>query len=171
MTVEPGIGRLIWYARYEAENPERTQDSFDKLTAELNDQKALNQELVNQQSTKALENSYQDMIALDRYKAVMWSGVGIGAAGVVLLITGGVLVNQDDKTNTKEAAIDSNITLKGEYVGGLVSLGVGAGLTVVGALMAGLGGYWYSQENALGHSNTSVSVHVSPINSGINVTF
>lgn len=162
MATEPGISRLIWYARYEAENPNRTKESVEKLNAELEKYKI-----------QDVQSSYTDQIVLDRYKATMWTGIGVGIAGIVLTSVGGALVATQEKSNDKSVVRGESLKIRGGYLAGWTTLGVGLGLAVAGAITAGIGGYQYThlESNNAAPDGADLSFHVGLTGAEMRLTF
>lgn len=146
-TVPPEISRRIWYARYEGEYPERTEDAVlrraeenKRLTAQSTD---LTEKLA--QAERTIENlNLSHKVTIDqmhaeaksRYAATMWTGVGVGIAGILVGVGGGLLAYFS--SNNEAAAITP------QYISGLAMLGGGIGMTLAGAIVAGIGGYQYT---------------------------
>ena len=72
----------IWYARYEAEYPEHTEHAIADLTQ---DKKSKTEKLVAAQQTLHEDHAIG-----------LWTGVGIGATGLALIVTGTALALWDD---------------------------------------------------------------------------
>lgn len=154
MSTEPGISRKIWYKRYEMEHPERTEKAvaaqaslIEAQAKQIEEQKALIEQ-------NPLENQEQ-------LRTWMWTGVGIGGAGIAFLATGAALLaadkkplNDDLKENPKRSA-------------GWALLGTGLGLAVAGGVMAGISGYQYSKAK----EDAVMSVSVSPMGASFYMTF
>lgn len=134
---------------------------------------------------------------IKRSEIVMWTGTGIGALGLVTTIVGAVLAGKGHtdpviKSITCGLEADQCIFNKeGQLVGspdqtasleykitsydkpGMVLLGMGIGLTVAGAAMAGIGAYYYlhpSMDVALSDS-VSLSWDLNPTNIQLGLTF
>jgi tetratricopeptide (TPR) repeat protein len=151
----------MWYARYESEFPEVVAFKTGKLEAQY--QKAL---------------AEGETGELNWAKNVMWSGAGIGIAGVVMAVAGGVVmgfseieINIDDIHNNKYELKQNNSTFM--YTTGSVLLGVGIGAAVAGAVMAGIGGYKYTQlkEEKDTKDKLDASVAISYNSITLNMTF
>ena len=168
--VNADVLEILWFERYEAEHPEtRTENKSTRARKEKNIEQ-LNAEIL-----EATKQRYETQIAAERqtnkqvgiYKAFMWSGVAVGATGVAMGITGGVLMmlNKDDSIDQSKPG-----KLRVKYIHnvgvGLLSAGVAA--TVVGAMAAGFGGYLYSKSKS---TQESVAFSLSPTGAVLNVTF
>lgn len=102
--VDNEMTKSMWYARYEAEHPEMMACK-----------------------TETLDTFYQQPL-YDYAETIMWTGTGVGAAGIVFAIVGGAMMGTEEN-----GMVDD------------ILLGVGIGATVAGAVMAGLGGYQYTK--------------------------
>lgn len=146
-TVPPEISRRIWYARYEGEYPERTEDAVLRRAEENKRLTAQNTDLTEKlsQAERTIENlNLSHKVTIDqmhaeaqsRYAATMWTGVGVGIAGILVGVGGGLLAYFS--SNNEAAAITP------QYISGLAMLGGGIGMTLAGAIFAGIGGYQYT---------------------------
>lgn len=146
-TVPPEISRRIWYARYEGEYPERTEDAVLRRAEENKRLTAQNTDLTEKlaQAERTIENlNLSHKVTIDqmhaeaksRYAATMWTGVGVGIAGILVGVGGGLLAYFS--SNNEAAAITP------QYISGLAMLGGGIGMTLAGAIVAGIGGYQYT---------------------------
>lgn len=159
--VSPEMQQKFWYAQYEAENAEVMceQANLDACEKEKTD-------------LKARLETYQLYSGDDfkHSKVVMWTGAGIGIAGLILTATGAVLSSSDDSVKDISMNEDKsfNVKLKPKYVTGLTLLGVGIGATVAGAVMAGIGGYHYTHAMK---DNVTASWNISPTNVEFGLTF
>lgn len=180
-SVDDSITRKIWYALYEAENPSRTEASVkekDEKIVELTDQldvlKDKNAQLA--YSAGQMDRAADD--AISTYKSIMWTGTGFGIAGIALAVTGGVLMTKDKEISVRLSDVStSDGTLKQEMkskdVLPYVLLGAGIGMTVVGAVAAGISGYkvMHLDKKESASEGTEVSLEVSPSSIGLNVVF
>ena len=183
-STSPEMSRLIWYARYEGENPNATSESqkavqqkVETLEAELESVKLINAGYEAQlSSSETLQYVVMDneRDAFKRkFKTVMWTGTAVGAIGLVSAITGGVLaftMSNDDKykdITNDDTSVKRKYKISSRYGAGLGLFGAGLGLTAAGALMAGFGGYHYT------HSDLPVSfrLDISPNYAGVHMTF
>lgn len=91
----------------------------------------------------------EGMNMADSYKTMMWTGVGVGGGGILMTVIGGVLIGvmdvAKDPGELKSGEDYKILKLNNGYVAGWTMLGIGIGLTAVGAALAGYGGYSYSQ--------------------------
>lgn len=180
----PEMSRLIWYARYEAENP---QSSADAQIAQAQKIRALEAELETQKmaavqyETQLNSSETLQYVVLDnereafkkKYATLMWTGTGIGAIGLASTIAGAVLAfgledkdKYEDITNNDDSSV-REYKIRPRYSAGLALFGTGLALTVSGALMAGFGGYHFT------HSTDTVSfkLDISPNYTGLHMTF
>lgn len=162
----PEMSRMIFYARYEAENPERTQEAVDALKKERDAYQNEVQSL--KESNARLETI--DALAADQMSndKALWTGVGLGSAGVIAAIVGGVLVATtdakdqvefEDFVTKKDGSIDygsfendkkegkiiyvpkQQYSMSSKYIAGWVVMGIGIGLAVTGGVLTGIFGY------------------------------
>ncbi|MBQ9244383.1 MAG: hypothetical protein IJ165_14395 [Proteobacteria bacterium] len=141
----PSVAQKIWYARYEAEYPERSGENVKALQDKANTLEAENHELeLKLASASALQSSDNSGNAIG-----MWTGVGIAAAGLALGGAGigmalsgnderSVKISQDKEDNSFTAKFNSEAAL---YWG---LFGAGAALLVAGSVMTGIFGYRYT---------------------------
>lgn len=109
----------------------------------------------------------------------MWTGTGIGIAGIGSLVAGTVLAVQNRKFEVDESYEQCNqnrncaeIPLKNSYEikTGYALIGVGVAATVAGAVMAGIAGYQYKRAIDAERDST-ISVTVSPQSVQLGVSF
>lgn len=179
--VAPGLARRIWFAHYETEYPDRTEaavneksNRIDALTKELAAEKETSTAL-----TYTASSAAEDVKAsADIYKALMWTGVGAGAVGVILAATGGgLMAGADNKITIQLSEVDAkgkvSKELESKQFMPYALLGAGIGMAVVGAVVAGISGYKITH---IGKSETpsdgaDVSFNLSPISAGLNIVF
>lgn len=175
-TVTPEVSRRIWYSRYEGEYPERTEDSVNRRTEEnkrlASDNADLSKRLTEAERTIETlthsNNTLSEQLLADaktRYATTMWTGVGIGIAGILVSVGGGLLVKFSNN-------IDSN-EITPQYISGWAMFGGGIGLTIAGAVVAGIGGWQYTH---VGSKDTvsddiSVSLHFNGTGATFGMTF
>ena len=96
-------------------------------------------------------------------------------AGLVLTITGGVLVSNSKKIeNTGAPSTEkSGFAIRKSYVAGWTLLGAGLVATVGGTVLTGIAGYRYNRldTNGDGEKNESVSFSVMPTAVSFEMTF
>ena len=168
-SASPKTARTIWYARYDLENGDQfiEKDTFDDAMRNLTTE--------NLELKESLTEAYAD--AKKPYAAIMWTGTGIGIAGIGSLIAGTVLAVQNPKAKINTKPVDSNESdqeypLKNghEIRAGYALIGVGVAATVAGAVMAGIAGYQYKRAIDAERDST-ISVTVSPQSVQLGVSF
>ncbi len=146
-SVDKTILKDMWYARYESEYP----DAYA-----LRKGGAVTMSASDIQTIKDANEA--DMLEeMEISRAFMWTGVGLGIAGAVLAISGGIWIHdimQMDKgiglddIGTKDSGyyIDINKDkLISHYVASYVMLGVGITGFVAGTVIASINGILYSR--------------------------
>lgn len=168
-SASPKTARAIWYARYDLENGDQfiEKDTFDDAMRNLTTE--------NFELKENLTEAYAD--AQKPYAAIMWTGTGIGIAGLGSLIAGTVLAVQNPKAKINTKSVDSDESdqeypLKNghEIRAGYALIGVGVAATVAGAVMAGIAGYQYKRAIDAERDST-ISVTVSPQSVQLGVSF
>ena len=168
-SASPKTARAIWYARYDLENGDQfiEKDTFDDAMRNLTTE--------NFELKENLTEAYAD--AQKPYAAIMWTGTGIGIAGIGSLIAGTVLAVQNPKAKINTKPVDSDESdqeypLKNghEIRAGYALIGVGVAATVAGAVMAGIAGYQYKRAIDAERDST-ISVTVSPQSVQLGVSF
>ena len=126
-----------------------------------------------------LANSVEGLVAeelkereLKKYGVIMWTGTGVGIAGLGLMAAGLCLMLTHNKVKSVKS-IESNagsyyVNLDEWYVPGVLMLGVGSGLVASGVIMAGYGGYHYTHTIADG---VTMGLNVNPGNLEFGMTF
>lgn len=132
IAVDPGISRRIWYARYELEHPECSRSSMLDQTREIAKLKIENeQHRSNRTSTE---------LALASEWKMLWTGAGIGMAGLVVAGVGiGMGMNLDNVTYS-----GNKMQVSTKYLAGWGMFGAGLGMLVSGTIMTGVAGYRYT---------------------------
>ena len=168
-SASPKTARTIWYARYDLENGDQfiEKDTFDDAMRNLTTE--------NLELKENLTEAYAD--AKKPYAAIMWTGTGIGIAGIGSLIAGTVLAVQNPKAKINTKPVDSDesdqeypIKNGHEIRAGYALIGVGVAATVAGAVMAGIAGYQYKRAIDAERDST-ISVTVSPQSVQLGVSF
>lgn len=169
MAVEPGMSRKIWYQRYESEHPERTEQSVSELAAKNN---AMTEEITKLQHQLSETSLKQDTSFLDvenrvvrNYRAIMWTGTGVGIAGLLVAVGGFLMVNYVDNTEDH----GSSYRVRVPYQIGWALAGGGLGLTLAGAITAGIAGYHYTHFSL--SKDVELSFDVSPVSAGLQLNF
>ena len=138
MATSPEAARLIWYARHDAEYPERTEQAIAEMKQSRRDQSEKTSELI---------DARHDDLAIG-----LWTGVSFAAAGIGLTIAGGILAFRDDDyidPNSSHAYYDGkDIYIRGKttviYQAGLTMFGAGIAALVSGTLLTAIFGYKYT---------------------------
>lgn len=173
--VSPKDAQLIWNTLYEIENPESSVDEVVKRKAEINklQEELKEQEKQNQISMDILATT-GSMNIVDTYKTILLTGVVVGAAGIIMSIASGIALAVVPKTTIKSnSSGDDAFYICGGYVTAWSFLGVGLGLSVIGAVMSGYGGYFM---NHLGDAPENMehedySFHIGPGSVGFSMNF
>ena len=173
------MAQKIWYARYENEHPDRTEKAVEEkakkiaeLENELNESKAQNNKLSNELSNVSSELESQQMAQIQNAKAWMWSGVGIGIAGIAMLGAGaGLVVANNDKPADVNidygTQIQGNFKVKNSYVAGWALIGVGTALIAVGGVLSGYFGYQFTHSK----QDNDISFSILPTGASFKMTF
>ena len=204
-SADPGLSRKIWFERYELEHPEGTIEAvnarktmIESLTIQVGEANSQKEAMIEQmdavKADKALyiDKNHELELALvatgdvNRYKTMMWTGAGIGIAGIVATIAGGAMVAANDEIKIKNVGVSNNNVLEGKPDGitrdlGLGLIGSGIGMTIVGTVMAGVSGYYYTHlsgtekkddgSNDSSQNDTNVSFNAGFGSFAIDVTF
>ena len=139
--------KKFWYARYEAEYPEKfvNQSQSEENSQTIRD---LNEALEASRKQAADKEHASELMQVklqykeeNVYKALMWSGAAIGIAGIALTATGGTLValNKDDAVNHR----GDTAKVKGIWGASWGILGAGIAAAIAGATITGYGGFHY----------------------------
>ena len=84
--VTPANAKKIWFTRYELENPNLTEAKFNQMQDEIESlTKAFHGE------SEEAQNAYRDLQKKELYTQ-MWTGAGIGLAGIAVAVTGTALM-------------------------------------------------------------------------------
>lgn len=160
----------LWFERFKAEHPEmlQSQDELTKNQQTLEDLNAALEESRKQQAaTERISEKYQTS-ELNTYKALMWSGVAVGTAGLAIAITGGTLmaVNKGDNIDQSRPGQVKIKEMHNVSVG-LLSAGIVA--TVTGAMAAGFGGYLYFENRP--KEDETISLQITPTSAVLTYQF
>lgn len=148
----PQIAQKIWYARYEAEYPERSGENVKELKEKAETLEAQNRDMeLKLASASALQSSDNSGNAIG-----MWTGVGIAAAGLALGATGIAMVATSDPSDrVNQNKKDEFSTAYAAY---WAMTGAGIALTVAGSVMTGIFGYRYTHTA----QDIEISFNISP---------
>lgn len=158
--VDPDLLEKMWADRIYLENPDAHPDSIAKSKKEIT---SLQAEL---KRTKLITGTVEDTHQFN--EVLMWSGTGVGALGVIMTITGAALVASYKDDSVKFSTDRQKAAANGAYVAGWGVLAAGLTATVVGAAMAGYGGYQYKK--ALDYEN-SLTVNLNATGASISLSF
>ena len=152
--VSPDILASMWMMRYEIEHSENVsvREEYDKLVAQDAEYKKQLED-----TTVALTTSNDELLkrremmaaVADKEKfrnsVIMWTGTGIGVAGIAMTVVGAYMTFVDTKKHVKPLkAQDDTVKFEAKHYAALYLFGAGIAATVTGAVMAGLGGYYYT---------------------------
>ena len=182
--IAPDTAKKIWYARYENEYPEHTEEAIAASKARI---AALEAELATEKSeTERINNQrlalmpYKEEV-LETNKKLMWAGAGIGIAGLAI-VGGGIgllFATKDEKYTTvslttldieKNEDIDKSVhayKYKPEYLASWAMIGAGAALAIGGVILTGIYGFKYT--HPIG--DESLSLHISPADVSLLIAF
>ncbi len=165
MATPPESAKLIWYARHDAEFPERTESAIAELTQD------------NKSKTEALIAAQQDLH--EDHAIGLWTGVGLGAAGLVLIATGTTLALWDDQhyEEVGKGYLNFSDSLnfysthtykeKPTYVWGISLVSIGAAFVISGTILSAVFGYKYSRSK----QNLDYTFNISPNQASFSMTF
>lgn len=163
--VAPDMAQKIWNARYESEHPDRTESA---VAAIVEKNRVLETQL-GSLSHDFDSLSYNNEERLP--KIWMWTGIGTGLGGLVLLISGASLVGThfDDPVEFQynpATPFNSKHKIRDAYVAGWALTGTGIAFVAAGSVLAGYFGYLYHQ-----NKNKDVSVNISPVGASFSMVF
>lgn len=179
-SADPGISRKIWYTRHELEFPESNAEAIkaknekiNNLTNEVNEVKHQIEAYV--QKNHDLELTVVSSGDVSRYKKMMWTGIGLGIGGAAMAASGGVLWGIDKEISISNIKYN-NGDLKGKSKfgmtnGGQLLLGIGVGMAIVGTVMAGINGYYYSHLSKKEEDTSHISMNVGLGSLGFEMAF
>ena len=183
--VDTEVLEQMWTERIFAEHPESSPENVKKLKTELNSAKSELQKTQSdlessrvtiQDLEKSLENTQNDAgtahetIHLTTEKShkdwsiLMWTGVGIASAGIIMTITGTALVATNKEPLSFETGNHKRARIEGKYIASWTTIGIGAATTVAGAIITGFAGYHYTRDN-------EVSFAIAPTGFSLSGTF
>lgn len=177
------LAEKMWMRRAETDLPYKSQ--AEQLQAKLDEMKADQSnyayiksqydELMIQKREEDIRNEYLLEKTKGNWAGALWSGVGIMGAGVVLTITGGVLVSNSKKVESSgsPSAEKSGFAVSKKYVAGWTLLGAGIVATIGGTVLTGIAGYRYNNLdiNGDGKKNETMSFTIMPTAAFFDMTF
>ncbi|MBQ8036261.1 MAG: hypothetical protein IJ268_04650 [Proteobacteria bacterium] len=126
----------IWSEKYLATHPEADPKNIEAIKAEnANLRKALDDGTV-----VSKDKYFGDQV--DEYKSLMWTGVGVGIAGVVMVGVGAALVAVNDPADFS-GSVGASYKANNGFVAGGILLGAGAAFAIAGGVFGGISGYKY----------------------------
>ena len=185
--IAPDVAKKIWYARYENEFPEHTEDVIVASKARI---AALEAEIADEKAEIARMNAQRDVLISnfkdrehESIKKMMWAGAGIGIAGVA--IAGGgigmlfgtkhekyekvdiLIIKSDSLSENNDNQAIQSYTYNPLYITSWALLGAGAALAFTGAILTGIYGYQYTHPR----TDESFSLQISPCDISLKITF
>ncbi|MBQ4359905.1 MAG: hypothetical protein II767_06585 [Proteobacteria bacterium] len=150
----PQIAQKIWYARYEAEYPERSGENVKELKEKAETLEAQNRDMeLKLASASALQSSDNSGNAIG-----MWTGVGIAAAGLALGGAFGYLSFKDNGDQSVHITPEGKAAFPTNAAVNWTIFGAGAALVVAGSVMTGIFGYRYTHAG----KNEDIAFTISP---------
>ena len=177
--VEPEMAQKIWYARYQLENPDRSGEAVSALNERIEElqteiERLGSVEVRNTVLQSGLSDAYRDTER--EALALMWSGTGVGIAGLGLLSAGlGIVLTEGnapvdfDYSSAQDSVHSSSFQyeVSRSYILGWTLLGVGSALLVTGTVLAGVYGYRYTHRA----DGVDYSVWISPSGASLRLEF
>ena len=142
----------MWENRVFAEHPDSAPDNVKKLQADLSKAQA---------ELKVVGNNPESSLAVE---IGLWSSVGVGSAGVLFSLIGGIMVAAMDSPVKMDPDDPDRVIIERKYGAAWGLVGAGIAMAITGAAGAGYFGYRYTQNN-------HVSLQLSPTGVGISGTF
>lgn len=172
-SVNPVMSRKIWYTLYEAENPDRTPEAVlaqeQKLKAKTAENDVLKQTIADMKTELATTDIYSSNRVKEiqekeyrNYARTMWTGVGVGIAGLLVATGGFLMVHYVENNNAG--------SISPQYITGWSLFGAGLGMTLAGAITAGIGGYQYDHAVS-SNSDVTMSFGITPTSAAFGMTF
>ena len=169
--VDKNLLDRIWSDKYIAAHPDAApeniknlNDRLESATAEIDRLKSTTEKL---ESSTSLKNEILERQMAD-YKTTLWIGAGIGIGGLVLGGVGAALIATTDPVKfNKEAELPARYKETPLHVLGWSLVGVGAGLTITGAVLGGIYGYKYGRAK----DSVTYSFNLAPTNASLTIQF
>lgn len=180
-SVKGDLLERMWYERYEIEHVEARPEKIDARQKEIADLQQRTKTAEEKLSEKTVETRFTDYDTVKSYATGLWTGVAIGAVGLVLTGVGaGLFIWKKDDAIRFKYDINSEITTDDKksdrgvvkvneenYIyNGLLWSGVS--LSIVGAIFAGFFGYKYAH---ISQSNDALSFNIFPTEASISIKF
>lgn len=162
MEVKADLLERMWKERLYLEFPDVSPVAVEQLKSE-------NERLKSQIMSDKLSASDDNSEAIFHYKTMMWSGVGVGSAGVVMLAAGAALValQNKDAVEFKNPDNPTAVRVSDKYTAGWTLIGAGVTAAVVGVALAGISAYYLSKTK----QDEMISFGISLNSAGMVVTF
>ena len=171
----------MWYERYEIEHAEARPEKIEARQKEIADLQQRTKEAEAKLTEKTTETRFTDYDTVKSYATGMWTGVAVGAVGLVLTGVGAgmyIWAYNDKKLieyKYSTSKVDDQTKLgNGEayttpaYSISLGLMWLGAGLTVVGSIFAGFFGYKYAN---IEKDSSSVAFGIAPNGANLTLSF
>lgn len=162
MEVSADVLEKMWKDRIYLEYPEVSPNSVEQLKIE-------NQQLKSKMMSDNLNAIDDNSEMVFHYKTMMWSGVGIGSTGLVMLAAGAALValQKDSAVEFDPSDNPTRARAGAKYVAGWSLLGAGIAATVVGATLSGLFAYYLTTTKP----DDTISLNLSPFSAEMTIHF
>ena len=144
----------MWEDRVFAEHPTSAPDNVKKLQSDLAKAQA---------ELKVVGDNPESSLAVE---IGLWSSVGVGGAGVLFSLIGGIMIAAMDSPVKMDTDDPERVIIERKYGAAWGLVGSGIAMAIAGAAGAGYFGYRYTQNN-----NNHVSLQLSPTGVGISGTF
>ena len=183
--VESDILEMMWTDLLYAEHPEISPQSMANLKNDMDALDARVALLENQIEEK--DQKIADQIEVihelqdstrETYKTLMWTGAGIGIAGLGLTVAGAAMVaTMDSPLNYEKPSSPDNkehrATIENKYPAAWGLLSAGIAVTVAGSIITGIAGYQYTHYQSVNNSATDdgMALSISPMGFSISGTF
>ena len=155
-SVKGDLLERMWYERYEIEHAEARPEKIEARQKEIAELQQRTKDAEEKLTEKTTETRFTDYDTVKSYATGMWTGVAVGAVGVVLTGVGAgmFLYTKNEKKQIEYShKIDdnnANVNPNAYVYNGMIW--AGAALTIVGSVFAGIFGYKYArveQDNAV----------------------
>ena len=171
----------MWFDRYEAEHPEARPEVIEQRQTELSDIKKqvdeLTKEIIALKGDVKSASLDSKLKTIEEYEAErshyatgLWTGAAFTGAGVVMagVGLGLAIANKDDGIKFDKSKTDEiQPQIKGEHDIYWTLFGVGAGAAVLGAVVTGIFGYYYTHFD----NNAGSTVSFYTTSNGLGVRF
>ena len=173
--VEANLLEKMWTERIFAENPESAPENVEKLKSKvqsLQDENAqlkdsnrdLQEALTVTQKDKSSSEIAIEKAAEDNHKLwsiMLWSGVGVAAAGLATTIAGAVIRSQMGSPIDYDPEDHTRARVEGNYAVAWTLIGVGVAATVIGSAVTGFASYQYTRNDLLSFALSPQFLYIS----------